>query len=310
MTKFHTIFSVPSRKWLCKHWKVSGCYHLESRKIKKISVPKVCEEKYEIFRQRRILLSWLCMVPASRIAFTIFCNILVLWWSLQQVCKRKITSQWKSFLLPPCWAPEPNMEMIIAQCHIRSAERSSFPSAISWFLKKQASKTWISLLQVLFHWSGNEQTQKVKNTTSFVASLGADVQLQSTVQLFMPVSDVEKWPSWQLFLVFWGFIWREKSEMPLSKSTFTPAGKKGWHESCLANPQVPSSRDVPAAFHPLLPMKTLSGGNIPAWQNFVSEVSDRTRRTKTSNCLAFGFSVVLDTFVRKNWRREEIQFRI
>ena len=94
------------------------------------------------------------------------------------------------------------------------------------------------------------------------------------------------------------------------KSAFTPAGKKGWHESCLANPHVPSSRDVPAAFHPLLPMKTLSGGNIPAWQNFVSEVSDRTRRTKTSNCLAFGFSVFLDAFARKNWRREEIQFRI
>ena len=50
----------------------------------------------------------------------------------------------------------------------------------------------------------------------------------------------------------------------MGKSAFTPAGKKGWHESCLANPHVPSSRDVPAAFHPLLPMKTLSGGNIPA----------------------------------------------
>ena len=50
-----------------------------------------------------------------------------------------------------------------------------------------------------------------------------------------------------------------------SKSAFTPAGKKGWHESCLANPHVPSLRDVPAAFHPLLPnpMKTLSAGTFP-----------------------------------------------
>ena len=38
-----------------------------------------------------------------------------------------------------------------------------------------------------------------KNTDSFVASLGAGVQPQSTVQLFMPVSGVEKLPFVQFF---------------------------------------------------------------------------------------------------------------
>ena len=39
-----------------------------------------------------------------------------------------------------------------------------------------------------------------------------------------------------------------------------------------------------------------------------SEVSDRTRRTKTSNYLAFSFFVVLDAHTRKSLTREEVQF--
>ena len=93
-------------------------------------------------------------------------------------------------------------------------------------------------------------------------------------------------------------FWLDRERF-VPKSAFTPAGKKGWHESCLAMyAHVPSSCDVPAAFHPLLPMKTLSGQNIPAWQNFASEVSDRTPRTKTSNYLAF-------KFFRRSWRSRE-----
>ena len=41
-----------------------------------------------------------------------------------------------------------------------------------------------------------------KNTASFVASLGAAVQPQSTVQFFMPASGVEKPPFSQFFLGF------------------------------------------------------------------------------------------------------------
>ena len=37
------------------------------------------------------------------------------------------------------------------------------------------------------------------NTGSFAASLGTCVQPQSTEQLFMPVSDVEKWLSWKKY---------------------------------------------------------------------------------------------------------------
>ena len=82
-----------------------------------------------------------------------------------------------------------------------------------------------------------------------------------------------------------------------TKSAFTPAEKKGWHESCLANPHVPSSIGAPAAFHPLLPMKTFSGGNIPPPpppQNFASEVSDRTQwETRTSTYFALSFLLFL-----------------
>ena len=48
----------------------------------------------------------------------------------------------------------------------------------------------------------------------------------------------------------------------------------------------------------LLPMKTLSGGNIPARQNIASEESDKTQQTKTLNYLEFSFFVVLDAHAR------------
>ena len=44
-----------------------------------------------------------------------------------------------------------------------------------------------------------------------MASLGAGVQPRSTVQLFMPVSGVEKPPFWQFFSRLWGVIWRGKA---------------------------------------------------------------------------------------------------
>ena len=44
-----------------------------------------------------------------------------------------------------------------------------------------------------------------------MASLGAGVQPRSTVQLFMPVSGVEKPPFSQFFSRLWGFIWRGKA---------------------------------------------------------------------------------------------------
>ena len=55
-----------------------------------------------------------------------------------------------------------------------------------------------------------ERLEKRKITASFVASLGAGVQPRSTVQLFMPVSGVEKRPFSQFFSAL-GVIWRGKA---------------------------------------------------------------------------------------------------
>ena len=52
---------------------------------------------------------------------------------------------------------------------------------------------------------------------SFVASLGTGVR--STVQLFMPVSDVEKRPSWQFFLGF-GVSFGEEKPFVTSNANF------------------------------------------------------------------------------------------
>ena len=54
-------------------------------------------------------------------------------------------------------------------------------------------------------------SKKRKNTTSFMPSLGAGVQPRSTVQLFVPVSDVEKRSSSQFCFLLWRVIWWGKA---------------------------------------------------------------------------------------------------
>ena len=76
----------------------------------------------------------------------------------------------------------------------------------------QALKVWRSPLHAVFYWNVKGKSRKKrKNTASFVASLGAGVQPRSTVQLFMPVSGVEKPPFSQFFSRLWGVIWRGKA---------------------------------------------------------------------------------------------------
>ena len=88
------------------------------------------------------------------------------------------------------------------------ASQSHFPD----FYTKQALKVWRWPLHTVFHWNIKGKTRKKrKNTASFVASLGAGVEPRSTVQLFMPVSNVEKWPSSLFFSRLWGVIWRVKA---------------------------------------------------------------------------------------------------
>ena len=63
------------------------------------------------------------------------------------------------------------------------------------FYTKQALK---SPLHTVFNWNAKGETRKKpKNTASFVASFRGGVQPRTTVQLFMPVSDVDKRPSSQ-----------------------------------------------------------------------------------------------------------------
>ena len=57
-----------------------------------------------------------------------------------------------------------------------------------------------------------ERLEKSERTPpAFVASLGAGVQPRSTVQLVMPVSDVEKRHVFAVFPRLWGVIWRGKA---------------------------------------------------------------------------------------------------
>ena len=92
-------------------------------------------------------------------------------------------------------------------------ERSLLPWAI--FLIITRNRPWKSedyLCTLFFYWNVKGKTRKKrKNTASFVASLGAGVQPRSTVQLFMPVSGVEKTPFWQFFSRLQGVIWRVKA---------------------------------------------------------------------------------------------------
>ena len=94
-----------------------------------------------------------------------------------------------------------------------SVERSSLPWAI--FLIFTRNRPWKSedhlCTLFFFYWNVKGKSRKKrKNTASFVASLGAGVQPRSTVQLFMPVSGVEK-PPFSLFFLGFGVSFGEKS---------------------------------------------------------------------------------------------------
>ena len=100
------------------------------------------------------------------------------------------------------------------------ASLSHFPD----FYTKQALKVWWSPLHAVFYWNVKGKTRKKrKNTASFVASLGAGVQPRSTVQLFMPVSGVEKRPFSQFFFSAFGCHLARKS---LSRRVMAVSNKK------------------------------------------------------------------------------------
>ena len=75
-----------------------------------------------------------------------------------------------------------------------------FPEPFSWFLHETGLESLkiTSARCFLLNVKGKSR-KKRKNTAGFVASLGAGVQPRSTVQLFMPVSGVEKPPFSQFF---------------------------------------------------------------------------------------------------------------
>ena len=78
-----------------------------------------------------------------------------------------------------------------------------FPEPFSWFLHEKGLESLKITSALCFLLKcRRKDSKKRKNTASFVASLGAGVQPRSTVQLFMPVSGVEKTPFWQFFLWF------------------------------------------------------------------------------------------------------------
>ena len=96
------------------------------------------------------------------------------------------------------------------------ASQRHFPD----FYTKQVLKVWRSSLHADFHWNVKGKARKQrKNTASFVASLGAGVQPRSTLQLSMPVIDVEKRPSSQCFLGF-GVSYGEEKPFVTSNASF------------------------------------------------------------------------------------------
>ena len=85
--------------------------------------------------------------------------------------------------------------------NLRGAWRSHcFPAPFSWFSLKTGLKDLKITSSSCFSLKCQRKDTKnaKKNTASFVASLGTDVQPRSTVQFFMAVSNAEKQPSWQL----------------------------------------------------------------------------------------------------------------
>ena len=102
-----------------------------------------------------------------------------------------------------------------------SMERSLLPWAT--FLIFTRNRPWKSedhLCTLFFiEMSKGKTRKKRKNTASFVASLGAGVQPRSAVQLFMPVSSVEKRPFSQFFLGF-GVSFGEGKPFVTSNASF------------------------------------------------------------------------------------------
>ena len=91
-----------------------------------------------------------------------------------------------------------------------------FPEPFSWFLHETGLESLkITSARCFLLLCRRKDSKKRKNTAGFMASLGAGVQPRSTVQLFMPVSGVEKTPFWQFFLGF-GVSFGE--EMPFVNS--------------------------------------------------------------------------------------------
>ena len=113
------------------------------------------------------------------------------------------------------WALGPRTKLSGERGQIIASQRH-FPD----FYTKQVLNVWRSPLHAVFHWNVKGKTRKKwKNTVSFVASLGAGVQPRSTVQLVMPVSDVEKRPSSQFFLGF-GVLFGEEKPLMTNNVSF------------------------------------------------------------------------------------------
>ena len=104
-----------------------------------------------------------------------------------------------------------------------SVERSLLPWAIIlffFFYTKQALKTLRTPLHAVFYWNVKGKTRKkLKNTDSFVASLGAGVQPRSTVQRSY-LSAVSKNRRFSSFFLGFGYHLARKSlswpAMPIS----------------------------------------------------------------------------------------------
>ena len=86
-------------------------------------------------------------------------------------------------------------------------ERSLLPSAVLLiFIKNRPSRPDHHLCKLFFcfFWNIVWKTHKKANEHSQLRGvLGRWLKLRWTVQLFMPVNDVEKWPFRQFFLEFW-----------------------------------------------------------------------------------------------------------
>ena len=105
--------------------------------------------------------------------------------------------------------------------HLRGAWRDHrLPEPFSWFLHETDLESLkITSARCFLLKCQRKVSKKRMNTASFVASLGAGVQPRSTVQLFMPVSGVEKPPFSQFFLGF-GVSFGEEKPFVTSNVSF------------------------------------------------------------------------------------------